>query len=47
MKRIYDSLPRWRRPMLVALALLSAGLMSQIPKLEAVFAPEVLVPARP
>lgn len=47
MKRIYDSLPRWRRPMLVALALLSAGLMSQIPKLEAVFAPEELVPARP
>lgn len=47
MKRLYDSLPRWRRPVLVALALLSAALMSQIPELEAVFAPEELVPARP
>lgn len=47
MRPFYDALPRWRRPVLVLLAVLTAALVSQIPRLDAVFAPEQLVPPRP
>jgi hypothetical protein len=46
-KPVVDALPRWRRPVLVVLALVTALLVGQIPKLRAVFAPEELVPPRP
>ncbi|MCC6877044.1 MAG: hypothetical protein IT378_22255, partial [Sandaracinaceae bacterium] len=44
---IYDSLPRWRRPVLVLLALATVLALAQLPRLRAVFAPEELVPAAP
>lgn len=46
MKRFLDSLPRWRRPVLVGLAVSTALLVSRIPDLKAEFAPEKLAPLR-
>lgn len=42
---IYASLPRWRRPALVLLALATALSLTMLPQLRAEFAPEELVPA--
>jgi predicted RND superfamily exporter protein len=44
---IARTLPRWRRPLLVALALVTLGFVAQIPNLRAVFEPEALVPPQP
>ena len=43
----FDALPRWRRPVLVGLALVTLALVSRIPSLQAEFAPEALVPLAP
>src|SRR5690606_8556125 len=45
-RSIDASLPRWRRPLLVLLALGTLASTAMIPRLRAVFAPEELVPAR-
>src|SRR5690606_7594142 len=46
LRSIHASLPRWRRPLLGALAIATAAALAMVPKLRAVFAPEELVPAR-
>jgi uncharacterized protein len=44
---IYEALPRWRKPLLIALTIATLAALAMIPRLRAVFAPEELVPAAP